>query len=497
MPLIKQRVLLVRNRQQRQWLLRCISIATFASTIAAFALTLAFWSANETTGWKWVAALLCSGPIIGAIYATIRARNLRDAAVAIDRTFQLKDRTQTALNFLEHANPTTLHRLQIEDAESHLSTLDPKSVPVAFKPQFIPATVVFAVATLLLLALTRTTPEAVASVVQNETVMSVAQQVEEHIKELDQFEQEESDQEVAELVKELKAQVEALKEMNVDPKEALAKLSEMEASLKEMQKQLEAESEQAQLEKIGEALSLSEEMAAAGQAMANGEMQKAAEELAKLEMPKLDMKTEKAITEKLEQIANQNQDKAPSKSTKLKEATQQVNEGLASGNKSKFSDGVQGLAGECNSQGRKKKLNDLLKKQCQCLSECKGECEGQCKSDTPKKGGSKAGIAASGNETGDKTAKLKASPKMDIKGQDSGQGDIDVETEESEAQEQQVAREYRKKVDKYEAMSESVLESESIPLGQRQTIRRYFESIRPQEGEQEAVDKAIAPAEDK
>jgi hypothetical protein len=32
-------------------------------------------------------------------------------------------------------------------------------------------------------------------------------------------------------------------------------------------------------------------------------------------------------------------------------------------------------------------------------------------------------------------------------------------------------------------MSEAVLESEAIPLGQRQMIRKYFELIRPQNAE--------------
>jgi len=32
---------------------------------------------------------------------------------------------------------------------------------------------------------------------------------------------------------------------------------------------------------------------------------------------------------------------------------------------------------------------------------------------------------------------------------------------------------------KYRKMSDAVLDSEDIPLGHRQTIRRYFEAIRP------------------
>jgi hypothetical protein len=42
-------------------------------------------------------------------------------------------------------------------------------------------------------------------------------------------------------------------------------------------------------------------------------------------------------------------------------------------------------------------------------------------------------------------------------------------------------------VERYEAMSEAVLNSESIPLGHRQTIRRYFESLRPRSAETDEV----------
>ena len=57
-------------------------------------------------------------------------------------------------------------------------------------------------------------------------------------------------------------------------------------------------------------------------------------------------------------------------------------------------------------------------------------------------------------------------------------------------------RQYRSQAEKYEALSESALESESIPLGHRQTIRKYFELIRPQGSETDAVNQATeSPAE--
>jgi hypothetical protein len=49
----------------------------------------------------------------------------------------------------------------------------------------------------------------------------------------------------------------------------------------------------------------------------------------------------------------------------------------------------------------------------------------------------------------------------------------------SPEQEQEAVRQYREQAEKYEQLSESVLESEPIPLGHRQAIRRYFEMIRP------------------
>lgn len=100
-----------------------------------------------------------------------------------------------------------------------------------------------------------------------------------------------------------------------------------------------------------------------------------------------------------------------------------------------------------------------------------------------KKGGKKAGQAASGNEPGEKTGLLKSAKDMKLTGQESAEGDVDIETTTAPEQNQEAVRQYREKVDKYETISESVLDAESIPLGHRQNIRRYFEMIRPAGGE--------------
>jgi hypothetical protein len=261
----------------------------------------------------------------------------------------------------------------------------------------------------------------------------------------------------------------------------------METVLQQHQQQLTDQNLETALKEVGEALALAEPLQSAGEAMSHGNMERAAEELEKPDLPKLDRKTEKALTEKLDQQAKNNE--ANGSQRALRESADQVSQGLTQGDRNKFKNGMQGLAGECKKQGQRKKLSDLLRKQCQCLSECKGECEGECKNDSEsnKKGGNKAGLARSGNQPGDKTPKLKTGEQMKLTGQESNSGESDIETQNAPEQEQTAAREYRAKAKEYEQLAESALEAEPIPLGHRQTIRRYFELIRPKNAETDAV----------
>lgn len=488
----------IRRRQQRQLMLKfgSLGLLTGGLVACAIAITRAFITDGSSGSWLMgpvgVLGPLLAGPVIGIITAIIRTPTMREAAASIDGACGLKDRTQTALSFLSGGTAQPLRKLQLDDAEQHLSEVDPVRVAPIRNPKTFPLAIVVAVAAIVLLMLTGPKQTVIAAPVESVAVNSSANRAAEGLKELEEFQAEQPDPELEKLLQELAEKIEQLQQPGLDPKEALAQLSEMEASLEEMQKTISDPGMEAELEQIGEALSLSEAMASAGAAMAKGEMEKAAEELAKLEMPELDQKTEKAITEKLAEM-KQNDGESGQKRKQLKDAVGQISEGLSKGDRSKFKDGMEGLAGECKKQGQRKKLSDLLRIQCQCLSECKSECESECKStaDSKKKGGSKAGLAASGNDPGEKTPALKANPQMNITGQDSGQGDVDIETEEGDEQQQQAMRQYREKLDQYDAMTESVLNSESIPLGHRQTIRRYFESIRPQGGEMDLTNEKL------
>jgi hypothetical protein len=488
MELIRARVDAVRGRHQRQWMWQCASWGLVIGGLAGCLAGIARGLAGDSVPWFSIAIAVSIGPLVGLLVAILRPRPLREAAVAIDRRCGLKDRVATALGFISESHSgSPIRELQISDAASHVSRIDPVQVAPIRAPKPWYWGLALTAAAVVVGFLTAPQQQAVATVVTNDVVAAQALRMGDELEELKQLNEQITDPDVEELLKELAAKIEELKQPGVDPKEALAKLSEMEAALQDKQAQLADQNVESALKEVGEALALAEPLSSAGQALSQGNMEKAAEELAKLEMPELDRKTERAVTEKLDQQAKQNSGSGSQR--KLREASGQVSQGLSQGDRSKFKDGMQGLAGEAKKQGQRRKLSDLLRKQCQCLSECKGECEGECKStaDSNKKGGNKWGLGRSGNEPGDATAKLKTGEQMKLTGQESPTGETDVETLSSPEQEQSAVRQYREQVKKYEQLAESALEAEPIPLGHRQTIRRYFELIRPQNAETDAV----------
>lgn len=481
---ITQRVRDVQVRQQRQWLWQCVSAGLLAGGAIGTSAAVIRIFTQGAFSWMWVVAAVFVPVVTAACMAMARCTTMQLAAWTIDNRCGLKDRTQTALQFLaSKADDSALRRLQVEDAETQLQSVNPVTVAPIHPPKSWGWGILLTVLAGMLSFFAGEPPRIHAATEINNVVSAQADRAAVGVAQLKQLQQEQHDPELEKVLMELARQLTELKTPGLAPKEALARLSEMDAVLQKMQQQVAEASVIAELQEVGEALALAEAMAVAGQAMARGEMEKSAAELSKLEIPKLDRKTEKAIGEKLEHIQSNSNPKQS-----LKESLQKVSEGLSSGDRNKFQDGMKSLAGECKKQGQKKKLSDLLKQQSQCLSECKSACEseGRSQAQSNRKGGQEAG-KGNANLKGDKTGKQKTGSEMNLKGENSGTGDSDIETEKGSAEEQEAIRQYRRNPEKYEALNESVLESESIPLGHRQTIRRYFEMLRPNAGETDEV----------
>lgn len=468
----------VRRRQQWVRSLQWAAWGLLFSGVAARVFALGRWLGDWQLTPLRAAGIALAGPAAGCLLAFLTQRDWRAAARAIDAHYRMKDRTTSALEFLNKPDAGGVHQLAVDDALSHLQQVSARDVVPIRLPRALPYGVAAMVAAAVVLFVTTRPAEVGATPAQPlPAVLAQADRVSEELKELEEFAKENQDPEIEQLVAELKEAIEELKQPEVNLREALAKLSEMEASLQQQQAQYNVEVADAQLAAVGEAISLAEPLAAAGKALAGGQFDKAAEELARAEAPALDRQTEKTMKEKLEQIARQMQD---SGNGSLSQATGDVSSGLG-GDGSRFKQGVQKLSGEARKHGKRKKLQDLLHKQCQCLGECKGECESECKSDNAKAkpGGKGWGLASSGNEAGDATPNLGGKQEMRLQGQQSNEGDVEVETTTSPEGKEEAQRAYRETYEKFRKASEAVLETEPIPLGHRQTIRRYFESIRP------------------
>src|SRR5262249_29419292 len=101
-----------------------------------------------------------------------------------------------------------------------------------------------------------------------------------------------------ELFEKLTQKFEEINQSGIDEKEALAKLSEMEADRQSMANQLNVAALDGQLSNLGAALAASQAFEGAGKALQEGKLEKAAKELEKLEDVKLTPKEAKALEEK-------------------------------------------------------------------------------------------------------------------------------------------------------------------------------------------------------
>ena len=88
-------------------------------------------------------------------------------------------------------------------------------------------------------------------------------------------------------------------------------------------------------------------------------------------------------------------------------------------------------------------------------------------------------MAASNSPTGEDKTKLDSRRREENLTGAQGDGPSERETLASDEARQDAARSYRERYAEYRKQMEEVLDSEPLPLGHRETVRKYFESIRP------------------
>ncbi len=481
-----------RSRQQKLFALRCALVGLTASAVAGVALGIGRLAWEFEVTWGMRALVLAAGPVIGFLAGLALRRSWHDAAVAVDNHYLLKDRTVTALAFAEQGTTTDLHSLQMTDALAKLETIEPQAVAPLRAPRAWPLTLCTATVAIVLLAWPlkpqiadagpAPTPEHITSLVleQKEKLAALEKKLADTVQDMEDDKANEEKKGLKELLEKLMQKMEELAQPGTDEKEALAKLSEMQADVQALANELNIAALDGQMSSLGTALAASSAFEGAGKALQEGKLEKAAKELEKLDEVKLTPKEAKALEEKLKQLSKQMGEAGQGS---MGDAVGELAEGVKSG-KGRVGKSTRNLAKKINNAVKRKKVSDLLLAQIEEFKDSKGDVSmnGGAKIRMPQKSNSPSntwGRGISGNIDGEKSKLASKRTDQQLTGTPGGEGESEVETTATPEARQQASREYKDKYQKFKKESEAVLEGEPIPLGHRQMVKKYFELIRP------------------
>ena len=239
----------VRSRQQKVFAVR----STVAGLIVGAAAGLTLGVVRLATGWQmhWGVgvAVLAAGPVLGLLAGLLLRRGWHDAAAAVDGHYRLKDRSVTALAFSQQTAPTELQAVQIGDAIGHMRTVEPKAVVPLKATSAWPIAAVALAAAVVVLAWPlppRETQAGPAPVPENILAVAAEQKAkipefQKKLSETAQDTQDEKNDEQKAFEKQLEKDAQKLEELNqagTDQKEALAKLSELQAAWQSLANEL-------------------------------------------------------------------------------------------------------------------------------------------------------------------------------------------------------------------------------------------------------------------
>jgi uncharacterized phage infection (PIP) family protein YhgE len=481
---IRRQLSSVRARQRQvkavDWLVRGVVIGASAGVAVEIA---RMCGAPVTYSACWMVLLSCTA--VCGVIGWLLPVSWTSSAHLVDAHYRLKDSATSALDFAARKSTEPLMQLQIANAIQDLQRVDAKAVLPYRTPKWMPAAVGLCALLIALPFLPReqqtapTIDTAVQQIVNDQATTLDETMVEE----LRELAEQTKEPELKALVEEIEKLVEAMKSPEMDQREALAKLSEMQQNLAEALNQFNAEKTDADLKELAAALESAESMQAIAEALKDGKYEKAAEQLEKIDASSLTRKEREAVAANLKKFR---ENLGEGKKGELSESAQEMQEGLEKENASQCKDGQCKAAGVCKKQGLKKSIANCLNCQLNRLSECKSQCQSQCSGGAVKKStqdSNKVGKAASNKPLGEEATKLDSTRHEENITGVQGEGSSERETTQSPEGEQDAARSYQAKYTEFRKQMEEVIDSEPLPLGHRETVRKYFESIRPASGD--------------
>lgn len=491
------------RRRQRglnalRWMLHGMLIGGAAGCLAA----LLTWALGATDfGWMVVAAssAVAGFAAIGCLAGAMLP--VRDLALAraLDHAGKGHDRFASALQLIGDRHQDRV-RLVVEDALSHVrGTPAAAALPVRMPraARWIPAALGLVVVTLLILP--QPVLQAAPNVAPEISAEEWKQIADEFNRDLAQLPKPLTPEE-EELQKELEKLAEKLNE-NPDKKEALKDIARLSDRVEKERRSISAK--ELSLRKAAKAMSKSAALQQFAAKMQQGDYQNASDELKtvsqKMQEGELSPDAEEfeSLAQDLEQLAKELEGE-----NELEQECQNASSAASKMNKKELAEALKRMAEQMKKNAGKYQRSDNLAKRKSMLDElkrrmnqgkCQGceegcsECEGEGFCDRPgtgkkaRKGGLKAGWGSMADWNGGSLTKQDENRTGELSDAQEGPGATTTFQMVSPEEKARSGKRYEELFAEFVQKSEADLDLDSVPVAQRDFLRRYFRSIRPQE----------------
>ena len=417
---------------------------------------------------------------IALVVSLLRPINLHEAAQTIDIKAALKDRAVSGLEFIQRQTDELLTALQLKDTSDRLQSVAAKEVvrySVPRETKFIALIMIVGLAFSFIEFFDP--PEAPATV---DFSPQIAAETDHLLKQIKESEKAAEEVGLEDTLQEIEEKALELKRAGITPKEALAKLTEMTEMLSAKMDKAGVAKVEALMKELGKQFIANPNLSDFGYALKEGRYDRAAERLFNLSN-----KLNKFNSEQRQNIADALQSGGASvQGTEIESFGNQLTKAAKALTQNNLEQAGKRLQEGCENLlacALAKQRNGLLAKlhsQCQA---CKaGICEASNGSSI------RAGAGIDSNPFGVLTNLDSFRQLEEITGVQ-GAGESTVETtvvpvdgNPGTATDGQSSEDsYKDVYTKYHKLSEDALSQEQIPLGYRFYVKRYFESIKPNE----------------
>ena len=421
--------------------------------------------------------------VIALAVSLLRPINLHEAARTIDRKAALKDRAVSGLEFIQRQTGEMLTALQLKDASDRLQLVAAKQVvrySVPRETKFI--VLIIAVGLAFSYIEFFDPPEAPATVDFSPQIAAETDPLLKQIKAAEKIAEEVG---LEETLREIEEKALELKQAGITPKEALAKLTEMTEMLSAKMDKAGVAKIDALMKELGEQFIPNPNLSDFGYALKEGRYERAAERLFRLSNKLNDFNSEQR-----QNLADAFQRGGSSvQGTEIESFGNKLSKASTALSQNNLKE-----AGECLQDGSRDLLNYTLAQRRNALlaglqAQCQSSKDGICRACNGggSDSGNRAGAGTDANPYGVLTNLDSFRQLEQITGVQ-GAGESTVETtvvpidEDPETStDGQSTDSYKEIYTKYHKLSEDALSQEQIPLGYRFYVKRYFESIKPNE----------------